>query len=145
MNFNVGPKPHSGSAGIWCTRRNNYLLAYQYVMCALEDECPNAKSRTRTNLYGDVYSVLCTSPEDLLTLFSTQDETEVPHLVPDSKPSRTSETTLRHDRQRRKSCEVSRQVMETVFWDTERLLCVDFLDYGINMNWEYYASLLKQL
>ena len=37
------------------------------------------------------------------------------------------------------------KVMVTVFWDTERLLRVDFLDYGINMNWEYYASLLKRL
>ena len=26
-----------------------------------------------------------TSPEDLLTRFSTQDETRVPHLVPESK------------------------------------------------------------
>ena len=32
----------------------NSLLAYQYVLCALEDQCPNAKSRTRANLYGDV-------------------------------------------------------------------------------------------
>ena len=29
------------------------------------------------------------------------------------------------------------KVMVTVFWDTERLLRVDFLDYGVNMNWEY--------
>ena len=29
--------------------------------------------------------MLWTSPEDLLTLFSTQDETQVPHLVPESK------------------------------------------------------------
>ena len=36
------------------------------------------------------------------------------------------------------------KVMVTVFWDTERLLRVDFLDYGINMNWEYYTSLLKR-
>ena len=27
------------------------------------------------------------------------------------------------------------KVIVTVFWDTERLLRVDFLDYGINMNW----------
>ena len=27
------------------------------------------------------------------------------------------------------------KVMVTVFWDTERLLRVGFLDYGINMNW----------
>ena len=37
------------------------------------------------------------------------------------------------------------KVMVTVFWDTERLLRGDFLDYGINMNWEFYASLLKRL
>ena len=37
------------------------------------------------------------------------------------------------------------KVIVTVFWDTERLLRVDFLDYGINMNLEYYASLLKRL
>ena len=37
------------------------------------------------------------------------------------------------------------KVMVTVFWDTERLLRVDFLDYVINMNWEFYASLLKRL
>ena len=37
------------------------------------------------------------------------------------------------------------KVMVTVFWDTERLLRVDFLDYGINMNWSFYASLLKWL
>ena len=37
------------------------------------------------------------------------------------------------------------KVMVTMFWDTERLLPVDFLEYGINMNWEYYASLLKRL
>ena len=27
------------------------------------------------------------------------------------------------------------KVMVTVFWDTEGLLRVDFLDYDINMNW----------
>ena len=37
------------------------------------------------------------------------------------------------------------KVMMTVFWDTEKLLRVDFPDYGINMNWEYHASLLKRL
>ena len=37
------------------------------------------------------------------------------------------------------------KVIVTVFWDTERLLRVDFPDYGINMNLEYYASLLKRL
>ena len=37
------------------------------------------------------------------------------------------------------------KVMLTVFWDTARLLRVDFLDYGINMNEELYASLLKWL
>ena len=36
------------------------------------------------------------------------------------------------------------KVMVTVFSDTERLLRVDFLDYGIYMNWEYYNSLLKR-
>ena len=35
------------------------------------------------------------------------------------------------------------KVMVTVFWDTEKFMCVDLLDYGINMNWELYASLLK--
>ena len=35
--------------------------------------------------------------------------------------------------------------MVTVFWDTARLLRVDFLDYSINMNGEFYASLLKRL
>ena len=37
------------------------------------------------------------------------------------------------------------KVMVTVFWDTARLLRVDFLDYGINMNGEFYASPLKRL
>ena len=37
------------------------------------------------------------------------------------------------------------KVMVTVFWDTARLLRVDFLGYGINMNEEFYASLLKWL
>ena len=37
------------------------------------------------------------------------------------------------------------KVMVTVFWYTERLLCVDFLDYGISINREYYASILKRL
>ena len=36
------------------------------------------------------------------------------------------------------------KVMVTVIWDTERLLRVDFLDYCIKMNWEYYTSLLKR-
>ena len=36
------------------------------------------------------------------------------------------------------------KVMVTVSWDTEKLLRVDFLDYDINMNWEYYTSLLKR-
>ena len=35
--------------------------------------------------------------------------------------------------------------MVTVFWDTARLLRVDFLDYGINTNEELYAPLLKWL
>ena len=39
----------------------------------------------------------------------------------------------------------AREVMVTVFWDTERLLRVEFLDYGININSKYYVSLLKRL
>ena len=37
------------------------------------------------------------------------------------------------------------KVMVTVFWDTARLLRIDFLDYGINTNEELYAPLLKWL
>ena len=35
------------------------------------------------------------------------------------------------------------KVMVTVFWHTERLMRINFLDYGININGEYHASLLK--
>ena len=89
--------------------------------------------------------MLWTSPEDLRTRFSTQNETLVPHLVPESK---TESYQWNHPAPRspkKKKLWSAGKVMTTVFWDTERLLRVDFLDYGINVNWEYYATLLKWL
>ena len=53
--------------------------------------------------------MLWTSPEDLLTFFRPRTRHRFLTWSLKAKPGRTSETTLRHDRQRRKNCEVSRQ------------------------------------
>ena len=77
-----------------------------------------------------------TSPEYLLTRFSTQDETRVSSLGPWEQERFTPvEPPCATIAKEEKVVNSAGKVMVTVFWDIERLLRVDFLDYGINMNW----------
>ena len=39
----------------------------------------------------------------------------------------------------------ARKVMTTVFWDSQGIILIDYLDKGKNMTGTYYASLLKRL
>ena len=71
----------------------------------------------------------------MLTRFSTQDETRLPHLVPESKNESHQWTPCAAIAKEEKVLKSAGKVMVTVFWDTEGLLRVDFLDDGINMNW----------
>ncbi|XP_078671015.1 histone-lysine N-methyltransferase SETMAR-like [Branchiostoma floridae x Branchiostoma belcheri] len=71
-------------------------------------------------------------PDNFLKRFVTQDETWIHHVDPESK-------------QQSKQVSSAGKVMASVFWDSEGIIMIDYLQRGKTINAEYYASKLRQL
>ena len=76
----------------------------------------------------------------------TMDETWLPHYNPETK-SQSRQWCGAGDMPPVKARTVAsaEKIMMSVFWDTEGVLLVDFLEKGATINSEYYCSLLKKL
>lgn len=76
----------------------------------------------------------------------TQDETWVPHFDPETKAeSMQWKHTDSPPPRKFKVAKSVGKIMTTIFWDSEGLLLVDFLQHGMTITGQYYADLLVKL
>ncbi|CAH1257192.1 SETMAR [Branchiostoma lanceolatum] len=100
--------------------------------------------------YGSVQNVLgknkLSASLIFLKRFVTQDETWVHHFDPESK-EQSEEWTKKGSQPPKKFKRVASvgKVMASVFWDSEGVIMINYLQKGQTINGEYYASELRQL
>lgn len=76
----------------------------------------------------------------------TQDETWVPHFDPETKAESVQwKHTDSPPPRKFKVAKSVGKIMTTIFWDSEGLLLVDFLQHGMTITGQYYADLLVKL
>ena len=85
-------------------------------------------------------------PEGFLNRFVTMDETWVHHYEPETKEqSKQWKHATSPTPTKAKSQPSAGKVMASIFWDSEGVLLVDYLEKGKTINGKYYANLLRQL
>ncbi|UYV63554.1 hypothetical protein LAZ67_2004645 [Cordylochernes scorpioides] len=86
------------------------------------------------------------NPEEFVSRFVTMDETWAHHFIPESKQQSMQ---WRHSGspppKKAKTVPSAGKVMVSVFWDSEGVLLLDFLNKGQTITGNYYANLVKQL
>ncbi|UYV63100.1 hypothetical protein LAZ67_2003132 [Cordylochernes scorpioides] len=86
------------------------------------------------------------NPEEFVNRFVTMDETWAHHFTPESKQQSMQR---RHSGspppKKAKTVPSAGKVMVSVFWDSEGVLLLDFLNKGQTITDNYYANLVKQL
>lgn len=87
-----------------------------------------------------------TDRADFFKRFVTQDETWVHHFEPESKlQSKQWKHPGSPPPKKFKQTATAKKVMASVFWDSEGVLMIDYLQKGQTITGEYYASELRQL
>jgi histone-lysine N-methyltransferase SETMAR len=85
-------------------------------------------------------------PDDFLSRLVTQDETWVHHFDPESKrQSLQWKHPWSPSPRKFRVVASARKVMASVFWDSEGVIVVDYLEHGHTITGEYYSQLLIRL
>ncbi|UYV78083.1 hypothetical protein LAZ67_16000046 [Cordylochernes scorpioides] len=106
---------------------------------------PDQKA-VRRKLSSDNFALFEANPEEFVNRYVTMDETWAHHFTPESKQQsmqwRHSGSPLP---KKAKTVPSAGKVMVSVFWDSEGVLLIDFLNKGQTITGNYYANLVKQL
>jgi histone-lysine N-methyltransferase SETMAR len=88
----------------------------------------------------------CLDRTDFLRRIVTVDETWVHHYDPETKQASMQWKHVNSPPPKKFRVQKSAgKIMATVFWDTEGIIMVDYLEKGKTVSGEYYAMLLRQL
>ncbi|UYV81002.1 hypothetical protein LAZ67_19002479 [Cordylochernes scorpioides] len=100
---------------------------------------PDQKA-VRRKLSSDNLALFEANPEEFVNRFVTMDETGpiTSHQSPNNNP-------CNGEPPKAKTVPSAGKVMVSVFWDSEGVLLLDFLNKGQTITGNYYAKLLKQL
>ncbi|UYV71760.1 hypothetical protein LAZ67_9000294 [Cordylochernes scorpioides] len=106
---------------------------------------PDQKA-VRRKLSSDNLALFEANPEKFVNRFVTMDETWAHHFTPESKQQSMQ---WRHSGspppKKAKTVSSAGKVMVSVFWDSESVLILDFLNKGQTITGDYYANLVKQI
>ena len=84
--------------------------------------------------------------KEFLRKYVTMDETWINHFTPESNRQSAEWTAAGESRPKRpKTHTLSGKVLVSVFWDTQGILFIDYLEKRRTINSEYYISLLVRL
>ncbi|UYV64944.1 hypothetical protein LAZ67_3002523 [Cordylochernes scorpioides] len=100
----------------------------------------------RRKLFSDNLALFEANPVEFVSRFVTMNDTWAHHFTPESKQQsmqwRTSGSLLP---KKAKTVPSAKKVMVSVFWDSEGVFLLDFLNKGQTITGNYYANLEKQL
>jgi [histone H3]-lysine36 N-dimethyltransferase SETMAR len=100
----------------------------------------------RRRMSRDNLNLFDYNPDEFLARFVTVDETWAHHFTPESKQqSMQWKHTDSPCPKKAKAIPSAGKVMVTVFWDTEGILLLDYLQKGQTITGTYYANLLMRL
>ncbi|UYV80508.1 hypothetical protein LAZ67_19000385 [Cordylochernes scorpioides] len=106
---------------------------------------PDQKA-VRRKLSSDNLALFEANPEEFINRFVIMDETWAHHFTPESKQQSMQ---WRHSGspppKKAKTVPSAGKVMVSVFWDSEGVILLDFLNKGQTITGNYYANLVKQL
>ncbi|UYV61790.1 hypothetical protein LAZ67_1006570, partial [Cordylochernes scorpioides] len=100
----------------------------------------------RRKLSSDNLALFEANPEEFVNRIVTMDETWAHHFTPESKQqSMQWRQSGSSPPKKAKTVPSTGKVMVSVFWDSEGVLLLDFLNKGQTITGNYYANLVKQL
>jgi len=80
------------------------------------------------------------NPDNFISRFVTIDESWLHHFDPESKAQRMARKHATSPPARK--FRVSASVMATVFWDSEGIVLIDYMEHGRTITGTYYAELI---
>lgn len=104
------------------------------------------QKRIRVNCSKEGLQLLEKNPEDFWRRFITVDETWIHYYTPETK-EQSKQWVAKGEPAPKKAKTVpsAGKVMATVFWDTQGVILIDYLQRGKTITGEYYALLLDRL
>ncbi|UYV81812.1 K02A2.6-like [Cordylochernes scorpioides] len=126
---------------------NERTLGPQEAFCPLGSQTFNTRSKgCKEKVIFRQLALFEANPEEFVSRFVTMDETWAHHFTPESKQQSMQ---WRHSGspppKKAKTVPSAGKVMVSVFWDSEGVLLLDFLNKGQTITGNYYANLVKQL
>lgn len=104
------------------------------------------QKRTRKDFSKQGLSMLTRNPQDFWRRFVTVDETWIHHYTPESKQQSKQWTAPGENAPKKAKTVLSAgKVMATVFWDSQGIIFIDYLQKGQTITGAYYVTLLDRL
>ncbi|UYV65028.1 hypothetical protein LAZ67_3002864 [Cordylochernes scorpioides] len=105
---------------------------------------PHQKA-VRRKLSSDNLALFEANPEEFVNRFVTMDETWAHHFTSESKQQSMQWRLSGSPPPKKTKTVPSGKVMVSVFWDSEGVLLLDFLNKGQTITGNYYANFVKQI
>lgn len=104
------------------------------------------QKRTRVKCCMDGLQLLQRNPQDFKRRFVTVDETWIHHYTPETKEQSKQWVGKRDSAPKKaKTVPSAGKVMATVFWDSQGIIFIDYLEKSKSITGVYYSSLLDRL
>jgi len=104
------------------------------------------QKRIRMNISQECLDMFKRNSTEFLRRFITVDETWIYHYTPETKQQSKQWVEAGGSAPKKAKTDPSAgKVMATVFWDSQGVVLIDYLEKGKTINGEYYAALLEQL
>src|ERR1700712_1634247 len=103
------------------------------------------QKRNRVTTSKDCLDMFKRNPKEFLRRFVTVDETWIHHYTPETK-EQSKQWTSPGERAPKKAKTVisAGKVMATVFWDSQGIILIDYLEKGRTITGQYYSELLDR-
>ncbi|CAK9827513.1 Histone-lysine N-methyltransferase SETMAR [Anthophora retusa] len=104
------------------------------------------QKRTRKDVSTQCLAMFKRNPQDFWRRFVTVDETWIHHYTPETK-QQSKQWIMSGESAPKKAKTVlsAGKVMATVFWDSQGIILIDYLQKSKTITGEYYATLLDRL
>ena len=104
------------------------------------------QKRNRVKCCKDGLQLFQKNPQDFKRRFVTVDETWIHHYTPETKEQSKQWVTKGESAPKKaKTVPSAGKIMATVFWDSQGIILIDYLEKGKTITGAYYSSLLDRL
>ena len=103
------------------------------------------QKRNRVTVFEECLAMIQRNPKDFFMRFVTVDETWIHHYIPETKVQ-SKQWTFKGESAPKKAKTVpsAGKVMATIFWDSQGVILIDYLEKGRTITGQYYSDLLTR-